>query len=165
MQADYSYFRAEGLSLQGIETAVSEKEIFQSLKHALYVAYGATSVNADSRDAGHGPFEVRFLTFAGDQNVPEGWNILGRFHGVVLALPHEDSEDASLIAKAAGVMERSARRSYLEYLFGVKAMPARQVPAGDYDLAFVCFSKLQGEVGDMPYPRSFLRDQWANYSA
>lgn len=139
----YTYFRAEGLSLDRVETAVAAKREFEKMKKELCKRYGASEAMCSMAE-GLRHLSVRSFYFspAQEKNVPAHWES-DRQTGsdgelqAIFAAPPAGSPDAFFLADYAGLMTRAVRRMKLENLFGCGDMPMKELPAGSYSGAFV----------------------------
>lgn len=139
----YTYFRADGLALDRIETAGAAKKEFDKLRKDLCKRYGASEVMCSMAEGLH-HLSVRAFHFtpAQEKNVPAHWES-DRQTGsdgelqAIFAKPPAGSPDAFFLADYAGLMTRAVRRMRLENLFGCGDMPMKEMPAGTYFGAFV----------------------------
>ncbi len=138
---EYSYFRADGLSLAALDTIKESKEEYDALRRKLCDRFGANEVMA-----GYDPItgHMSFLAFhfRANQKVPEGWKTINEQKSkdgalqCTFAMPAAGSPDAFHMANIGGLMERAARLTDLEGVFGCRMEP-RAYPAGTFETAFV----------------------------
>lgn len=151
MVREYSYFRAEGAALSAIETVGESKAELKALEDKLCKKFGAGYVSALFDDDNR--FVIRFFDFGEAKDPPEGWVIKnrqmsqdGERQEALLAKPAPGSADAFHVANMAGLMERAARHSRLEGVFGCGDMPMRELPEGRYSGSFVRSSSCESRV-------------------
>jgi len=140
----YSYFKADGASLDAVETMQAAKKEHEKMRAALCKRFGADDMMG-GYDKGEGRY--RFFTFyfspANEDKVPPGWEVTTRQTGsngelqAIFAKPAAGSKDDFFVIDYCGLMLRAAKRSQLENLFGCGDMPMKELPAGDYHGAFV----------------------------
>lgn len=146
----YSYFRAEGLALDRIETAGAAKKEFDKLKKDIAKRFGANDVMWRlDRDTHCLRLDSFHFTPAQEKNVPAHWES-DRQTGsdgelqAIFAKPPAGSPDEFFLADYAGLMQRASRRMRLENALGCGEMPMRDLPAGSYETAFVRESHIKG---------------------
>jgi hypothetical protein len=152
MMKEYSYFQADGLSLEALDTIKESKATLAQLKTKLCAKFGASDVMGGYREElGH--FHFTAFHFNAQQKVPDGWKTLnqqrsqnGALQGT-FALPAPNSPDAFDVASIGGLMERASRSDSLEGIFGVRFM--REHPAGKFEEIFV----RQSAMADGPEPK------------
>lgn len=139
----YTYFRAEGLALDRIETAVSAKKEFDKLRKDLCKRYGASEAMCGRSD-GAQPLTIRTFHFtpAQEKNVPAHWETQRQTGAdgelqAIFAGPPAGSPDDFFLTDYAGLMTRALRRMKLENLLGCGEMPMKELPAGTYSGSFV----------------------------
>lgn len=157
MAHEYSYFRAEGLSLEALETVKESQAELVSLKTKLCAKFGANQIMGGYRkDMGH--FHVVAFHFRPGQKVPDGWQLTREQRGAdgalqyTFALPAPNSPDAFHVASLCGLMERASRHDSLERVFGVERF-MRDHPAGEFETAFV----RQGYLADATLAKGKIR--------
>lgn len=135
---EYSYFRAEGLSLVAVQRLAEARAEDAGMRQAICARFGAESLMGGF-DAKRGDFRVNALFFQPpDQPVPPGWKIINeQSPSLVFALPEPGSADDFTLTALTGLMLRASRQSRLETLFGCGEMPYKELPAGSYSAAFV----------------------------
>ncbi|MEZ0224994.1 MAG: hypothetical protein ACAH83_10605 [Alphaproteobacteria bacterium] len=151
MTREYSYFRAEGASLSAIETVEESKVELKELQDKICKKFGAEYVSARFDEDNR--FVIRFFDFGGAKDPPEGWVIKnrqmsqdGERQEALLAKPAPGSADEFHVVSVAGLMERAARQSRLEGVFGCGDMPMRDMPEGRYSGSFVRASSCEGKA-------------------
>jgi hypothetical protein len=139
----YTYFRAEGLALDRIETAAAAKKEFDKLRKDLCKRYGASEVLC-SNLGGAQPLSISTFHFtpAQEKNVPAHWEAQRQTASdgtlqTIFASPPAGSPDDFFLTDYAGLMTRAVRRMRLENLLGCGDMPMKELPAGTYFGAFV----------------------------
>lgn len=161
---EYSYFRAEGLSLSAIETVEEAKQELQELKRKLCSAYKADEMMGWV-DKTSGRFKVFCFIFRPPAEPPEGWKDTQERQmtydnsrvQTIFSLPAEGSSEQFHVASVCGLMERAARNCRLEDVFGCGDMPMRELPAGSYSGQFVRQASFKDPA--KPLPEGKLRDQ------
>jgi hypothetical protein len=158
---EYSYFLAQGLSLEAFDTMKESKEEFVSLKTKLCAKFGANDIMGGCRDGGR--FEILFFHFRAGQKVPDGWKVNNEQRGrdgalqSTFAVPAPNTADHFYMANMCGLMERASRHILLEDIFGAEWF-MRDVTAGAGESAFV----RQKYVGD-PGPKGQVPGPNASY--
>lgn len=139
----YSYFRAEGQSLDQVLTVEDAQRTLEKMKRDLCKRFGANEL-IGGFDAAKGRFRLTTFHFtpAQEGNVPPDWDVSNRQVSggelqAIFAKPAAGSPDDFFITDYCGLMERAARRSRLENVFGCGDMPMRERGAGHYHTAFV----------------------------
>jgi hypothetical protein len=139
MTAEYSFFRAEGLSLSAVETAEDARLEFTKTVETLKTRYGACALFlSNDKDTGR----LRFDCFAyrrGDKT-PDGWVIEtaeDQPGSLASGMPKPGSPDDFYLAGMAGLLDRAAKNQRIEYVLGVDDMPRKEIPAGEYHGSFV----------------------------
>jgi hypothetical protein len=140
MPAEYTYFRAEGRSLQALEARDEAQAELDTLKKKLAKKFGADVCEGwldPGTDQGTARYRIRYFAFEPPAAPPAGWL---RTDGQPLpsptpempysALPAPGSADHFTVAAMAGLMEREARRIETGSALGAPAMPLREVPSG-----------------------------------
>lgn len=140
----YSYFKADGASLDAVETMQSAKKEHEKMRKDLCKRFGADDMMG-GYDAVEGRY--RFHTFyfspANEDKVPADWDVTTRQTGsngelqAIFAKPAAGSKDDFFVTDYCGLMLRAAKRSRIENVFGCGDMPMKELPAGDYHGAFV----------------------------
>lgn len=146
----YTYFRADGLSQEQVESARAAQKEFDKLKKDLARRFGANDVMWRlDRDTRRLHIDSFHFTPAQEKNVPAHWES-DRQTGqngtlqAIFAQPPAGSSDAFFLADYAGLMQRACRRMRLENTLGCGEMPMRDLPAGSYETAFVRESHVKG---------------------
>lgn len=139
----YTYFRADGLALDRIETVEASKKELEKMKRDLCKRFGANEVMF-TRDAETGRVRINEFYYASvfEKNVPAHWESNRQMSSdgkvqAVFAHPPAGSPDAFFLADYAGLMDRAARRMRLETVLESGEMPMKEMPAGSYSGAFV----------------------------
>src|ERR1700722_19932439 len=135
MPAEYSYFRAEGRSLQALETRDDANSELEELTKKLAAKFGAQDCQGWIDHFGT-RFRIHCFFFAPPQAPPAGWigsdgaplAAMPEKSGRWSALPAPGSADHFAVAAMAGLMERAARRTKLGFALGAPEMPYREVP-------------------------------------
>lgn len=140
----YSYFKADGASLDAVETRQAAKKEHDRMRAELCKRFGADDMMG-GYDAAEGRY--RFITFhfspANEDKVPADWEVTTRQTGsngelqALFAKPAAGSKDDFFVTDYCGLMLRTAKRSRIENVFGCGDMPMKELPAGDYHGAFV----------------------------
>ncbi|TAL37855.1 MAG: hypothetical protein EPN97_04485 [Alphaproteobacteria bacterium] len=147
---DYSYFLAQGMSLEAFDTMKESKAEFESLKAKLCKKVGANDIMGGCLERG-GRFEIVFFHFRADQKVPDGWKVNTEQRDqdgalqCTFAMPAPNTPDHFYMANMSGLMERAARHMLLEDIFGAEWF-MRDVTAGAGESAFVR-QKYVGDAG------------------
>lgn len=163
MTAEYSYFRAEGLSLAAVEKVNEARAELQSLRKGLIERYNAADVWGSMQDGKYQPGE--FL-YHDEAKVPQGWDLRKQigYDGIrvdaIFAHPPAGSPDHFNIAAVAGLMTRAAKFQHLEAAFGIGPMPERSLPAGRYSGSFVRYSSLDDGARVPGLEPGVLRDYY-----
>lgn len=139
----YTYFRADGLALDRIESAGAAKKELEKLKKDLCQRFGASDVVL-TRSGDDKPISIWSFYFspAQEKAVPAHWETQrqtgceGELQAI-FANPPAGSPDHFFLTDYAGLMQRAFRRSRLENGFGCGEMPMKELPAGSYSGAFV----------------------------
>lgn len=159
----YTYFRADGLTLDRIETVEASKKELEKMKRDLCKRFGANEVMF-SRDADTGRVRIREFYYAAafEKNVPAHWESRRQMSSddkvqAVFAHPPAGSPDAFFLADYAGLMHRAVRRMRLETVLGTGEMPMKEMPAGSYPGAFVRDRHVEN-VGDTNRRIGAIRD-------
>jgi hypothetical protein len=162
--AEYSYFRAEGLSLSAIEMVEEAKREFEALKRKLCAQFKADEMLGwMERDSNR--FKVMCFIFHPPTEPPEGWKDTQERQmsydksrvQTIFSRPGEGSPDQFHVASVTGLMERAVRFLRLEDAFGCGDMPVRELPAGDYSGQFVRTATWKDPAN--PVSEGKLRDQ------
>lgn len=139
----YTYFRADGLSLDRVESAAAAKREFEKMKKELCKRFGAGEVMYNMPEGSrHATVRSFYFAPAQEKNVPAHWEskrqtgIDGELQAI-FAQPPAGSPDAFFLADYAGLMTRALRRMKIENLFGCDEMPMKEMPAGTYSGSFV----------------------------
>lgn len=139
----YTYFRADGLTLDRIETVEAAKKELEKMKRELCKRFGANEV-LFTRDAATGRIRINEFYYAAvfEKNVPAHWESRRQMSSddkvqAVFAHPPAGSPDAFFLVDYAGLMHRAARRMRLETLLESGEMPMKEMPAGSYSGSFV----------------------------
>jgi hypothetical protein len=138
---EYSYFLADGLSLEALDSVRESAAELARLKTKLCTTFGADDLMGGYRKE-EGRFHFTAFHFRAGQKVPQGWkinneqrdregNLMGTF-----ALPAPNTADAFHMASMGGLMERASRHDCLEGVFGTDRL-MRPHGAGTYETAFV----------------------------
>jgi len=141
---EYSYFRAEGLSLVAMRRFAEAQAEDTEMRKAVCARFGADTLMG-GYDVKRGDFRVHALFFQPpEQPVPEGWKIINaQSPTMVFALPAPGSADDFTLTALTGLMLRASRHSRLETLFGWDEMHYKELPAGNYSAAFVVHQTLK----------------------
>jgi hypothetical protein len=138
---EYSYFLAQGMSLEAFETMRESKAEFQSLKTKLCAKFGAHDIMGGYReDEGH--FRILFFHFRADQKIPEGWKVNNEQKDssgalqCTFAMPASNTPDHFHMASMCGLMERASRQMGMESIFGSEWF-MRDDAVGTSETAFV----------------------------
>ncbi|MEZ0224995.1 MAG: hypothetical protein ACAH83_10610 [Alphaproteobacteria bacterium] len=138
---DYSYFMAQGLSLEAFDTMKESKAEFESLKAKLCAKFGANDFMG-GYDENEKRFRMISFHFRADQKVPDGWKERSeqRFSNGALqctfAMPAPNTPDHFYMANMCGLMERASRQMGLHDIFGVEWF-MREGVEGKIENAFV----------------------------
>jgi hypothetical protein len=159
MPFEYSYFRAEGASLDAIETVEESKKEYEAQCQRLCKKFGAE--DAWPRfDADTGRLTKVTFNFGQAENPPEGWIINNRQMSydeksqvALFAQPAPGSADEFHVASIGGLMERSFGKSRLEKVFGTGEMPMKELPAGEYRGEFVRATSFKDRADTRPVGR------------
>lgn len=157
---EYSFFRAEGLSLAAVETAEEARAEFHSLRKKLQDRFGSRAIFVTT-DKDTNKLVIDCFAFNRDDKTPEGWDIdrpRDDEDSSTLAsgMPKPGTADAFYLASMTGLMERAAKNMHIENVFGCGDMPRKELPAGKYHGEFVRNNSLETE-GEKPVGR--LRDR------
>jgi hypothetical protein len=135
----YSYFKAEGLSLEAIRMVQDAKETLEKIKDILRQKFKAEDVFIGQGE----PRPVVFLYTAKAQ-VPEGWvikniqmNADGTAEKFVIAAPVYNTTDAFNVACISGLADRALAQESLPALLQSPDFPLKNLPAGQYYTSFV----------------------------
>ena len=139
MTSEYSFFRAEGLSLSAVETAEEARVEWTSTIEKLKTRYGAYALFC-SKDETTGRLRFDCFAFRRDDKTPEGWEIepadeqQGSLAG---GMPTPGSKDDFYLAGMAGLLDRATKNQRIENVLEVPEMPRKELPAGEYHGEFV----------------------------
>jgi hypothetical protein len=135
----YSYFKAEGLSLEAVRMVQDAKETLEKIKDILRQKYNAADVFIGQGE----PRPVVFLYTAKAQ-VPEGWavkNIQMGADGItekfVIVAPAYNTTDAFNVACISGLADRALKQESLSAVLQSPDFPLKNLPAGQYYTSFV----------------------------
>ncbi|MEZ0224996.1 MAG: hypothetical protein ACAH83_10615 [Alphaproteobacteria bacterium] len=155
---EYSYFRADGLSLAAIETAEEARVDFYAQRRKLEQRFGSRCIfTSNDRDTGR--FKIDCFAYNRNDKTPEGWDIDPADEqdgSLASGMPKPGTSDDFYLASMAGLMERSAKNMRIENVFGCGDMPMKELPAGKYHGEFVRHNSLE-EAGEKPVGK--LRDR------
>ncbi len=163
MGAEYSYFRAEGLSLVAVETVNEARAELKSLRRNLTERYNAADVWGSLRD---GHYEIGEFLYHDEAKVPAGWDMRKQMShdqqrvDAIFAQPPAGSPEHFNIAAIAGLMARAATLQRIEAALGIGDMPERSMPAGRYSGSFVRYSSVEGSVRVDGQEAGVLRDYY-----
>lgn len=163
MPAEYSYFRAEGLSLLAIERVNDARTELKDLRKNLTARYRADDVWGRMVD---GKYDMSEFLYHDETRVPEGWDKRLQMNydntrvDAIFAKPAAGSPDHFNIAAVAGLMTRAAQLQHLEAAFGIADMPQRSLPAGRYSGSFVRYSSLEDSARIAGQEPGVLRDYY-----
>jgi hypothetical protein len=155
---EYSYFLAQGMSLEAFETIKESKAEFQSLKTRLCAKFGANDIMGGYRKD-EGRFRILFFHFRADQKLPDGWKVNNEQRDkdgalqCTFAMPAPNTPDHFYMANMCGLMERASCHMLLEDVFKAEWF-MRDVTAGAGESAFVRqkFVGDPGPKGQIPGP-------------
>lgn len=140
----YTYFRAEGASLDKIDTMQAAAKEFEKMKKDLCKRFGANEALFSTDNTAGGRLNITTFHYAPvfEKNVPAHWEANRQTDSdgklqAVFAQPPAGSSDHFFLTDYAGLMQRSMRRKRLENVFGIEDMPMREMPAGNYSGSFV----------------------------
>lgn len=140
----YSYFKADGASLDAIETVDAAKREHDKMRKELCKRFGADDMMGgyDKKNNSYS-FIAFYFSPASESKVPADWDVQNRQTGMngelqaIFAKPAAGSKDDFFVTDYCGLMLRAARRVRLENVFKIDDMPMRELPAGDYHGSFV----------------------------
>ncbi|TAL37854.1 MAG: hypothetical protein EPN97_04480 [Alphaproteobacteria bacterium] len=149
---EYSFFRAEGLSLAAIETAEEARGEFFEQRKKLEKRFGARGIFTQM-DKDTGRLKIDCFVYKRGDKAPEDWNIDWPKEDeddsyLASGLPKPGSSDAFYLASMAGLMERSAKNMSIENIFGCGDMPMKELPSGKYHGEFVRWTSLEDSGPD-----------------
>jgi len=160
----YSYFRAEGISLDAIETVQGAKRELDEMQKQLCKRFGANDMMGGyDKENDNFRFMCFHFTPAQEGNVPADWKINnrqmdndGKSVVAIFAEPAPATKDHFFVTDFCGLMLRAAKRSKLENVLKCGDMPMKELPAGRYHGAFVRDCQL--EAGGMQPNIGQIRD-------
>lgn len=158
MASEYTFYRAEGLSLSAVETAEEARIEWHAEIKKLEKRFGACAVFF-SKDETNGRLKFSCFAFNRNAKTPEGWNVDPadeQESSLASGLPAPGTSDDFYLAGMAGLLDRTAKNMKIETLLGVEEMPRKSVPAGEYHGEFVRDNNLK-VAGEKPVGR--LRDK------
>ncbi len=165
MPAEYSYFRAEGLSLAAVETVNEARAELKDLRKSLVQRFNASDVWGSMYDDPD-KYTIGEFLYHDEAKVPQGWEVRKQMNydetrvDAIFAQPPAGSPDHFNIAAVAGLMTRAARMQRLESAFGIGEMPLRSLPAGRYSGSFVRYSSLEETRPPEGQEAGVLRDYY-----
>lgn len=140
----YSYFKADGASLDAVETMQAAKKEHEKMRAALCKRFGADDMMGwYDKVEGRYLFTSFYFSPASESKVPSDWEVSNRQTGMngelqaIFAKPAAGSKDDFFVTDYCGLMLRVAKRSHIENVFGIDDMPMKELPAGEYHGAFV----------------------------
>jgi hypothetical protein len=135
--SEYSYFRAEGFSLEAIQIVKEAQEEMRAITRRICAPSGAGGI-VGGYDAALGRYDITAFQFWGNNRPPEDWETIAEGKGgATLAMPRPGSKDHFNMVCLCGLMEQAYRHATLEGVFGCGDMPRRAHPAGDFETVFV----------------------------
>lgn len=165
MPGEYSYFRAEGLSLLAVERVNDARAELKDLRKSLLQRFNASDVWGSMRDNA-GKYTIGEFLYYDEAKVPAGWEIRKQMNHdetrveAIFAHPPAGSPDHFNIAAVAGLMTRAAKMQRLETAFGTADMPDRSMPAGRYSGSFVRYSSVEDGAREQGKEPGVLRDYY-----
>lgn len=134
---EYSYFRAEGLSLSAVRRVVNAKNTIGKIEKSVCSIFTTVDCRIE-KDAIH-------IQFPSDAHVPQGWTIVEhRLYGTEIgitnrpyAVPPVNAREALLLEQMHSLAGQALRERKLEDIFCCGNMPAKTLPAGHYSDRFV----------------------------
>lgn len=137
MAAEYSYFRAEGFSLEAIQIVKEAREELRALTRKICAASGAGGITG-AYDEALGRYNITAFQFWGNNQPPEDWETIDNGKGgAKLAMPKPGTADHFNMVCLCGLMEQARRHETLEGVFGCGEMPLRAHAAGNFETLFV----------------------------
>ncbi|MFN7112866.1 MAG: hypothetical protein ACK4PK_00730 [Alphaproteobacteria bacterium] len=139
----YTYFRADGLAQEQVETVRAAQKEFDKLKKDIVKRFGANEAMCwVDRDTQRLRIESFHYSPAQEKNVPAHWETRRQTGSngelqAIFAHPPAGSPDQFFLVDYAGLMQRAHRRMRLENTLGCGDMPMKELPAGSYETAFV----------------------------
>lgn len=158
MAAEYTFYRAEGMSLSAVETAEEARLEWHREIRKLEKRFGACAVGF-SKDEATGRLKFDCFAFDRDDKTPDGWNIQPAGDGqgsLATGMPKPGTPDDFYLASVAGLLDRTSKNMKVENLLGVAEMPRKQLPAGEYHGEFVRDNSLKTPGGK---PVGRMRDK------
>jgi hypothetical protein len=165
MTAEYSYFRAEGLSLAAVEKVNEARAELKDLRKSLVQRFNASDVWGSMRDDPD-KYTIGEFLYRDEAKVPEGWEVRKQMNydetrvDAIFAQPPAGSPDHFNIAAVAGLMTRAAKMQRIENALGIPDMPERSLPAGRYSGSFVRYSSLEDRAPVAGQEAGVLRDYY-----
>jgi hypothetical protein len=141
--SEYSYFRAEGRSVEAINIADEADKKIKGIHTELAKEYGAFALirMRGGKDGEKDEFVFGYMSL---DKVPEDFSVIFVPKGnsddeanFVTANPKLGTAAAFNVASQTGLLPELRQHRTLESVFGCGEMPIKELPAGRYSRAFV----------------------------
>lgn len=135
--SEYSYFRAEGRSLTAIKEVIETKEYLEKMSKKIANKYGGERWSFWYRRP-DGTTSLGYFFYDDADKVPENFAISQKDQAHdVWAEPKPGTTVAFGLASLVGLLEKKQKCTLLDGVFGCGEIPMKELPAGEYEGAFV----------------------------
>jgi len=130
--SEYSYFRADGYSLEAVDTIVRIEKEVEKMYQKLLKDYGADEFFSLGCH-----FELRYPTA---DKVPDDFEVQAIHEKGIFVSPKAGTAEETDLDTRSSIMDMLRHSNTLEYFFGCAEplmMPRKELPAGVYSTVFV----------------------------